>query len=259
MYICEAQNGEETIIALNSDSANPRRRGRWPIYLAVVITSAIGLFAVLFGKSLLGGDSASQPLKPTSVVQLPAPALSSTPLKDALQHRASNREFSKRAFDEQLLSNLLWAADGINRPKTGQRTAPSAYDWRHIEIFLADAQGVGRYDPIRHVVERLSPQDIRPMTGVQDFVKIAPLTLILVSDESEMAKKEFSELRPIFSGVGAGAIAQNVYLFCASEGLNVVVRASLDRAPLHKVLGLGPEKKIVVAQTIGFPPDSSSP
>lgn len=127
-----------------------------------------------------------------------------------------------------------------------------------MEIYLADAHGVGRYDAKRHAIEMLGAKDIRAQTGMQDFVASAPLTVVLVSDEGKMDEEGSHGLRPIFSGVAAGAIAQNIYLYCASAGLNVVVRASIDRDPLQKTLGLGQKQKIIVAQTIGFPPDSSA-
>lgn len=226
-------------------------------YLSIAIVAALVLVSVVVGRSLIGGGDA-KPLVSVGFRQLPPPALSQFTLKDALQNRASNREFGIRPLDDQTLSNLLWAADGVNRPGTGGRTAPSAYDWRYMDLYVADSHGIGRYDAKRHAIELLGTKDIRAFTGMQDFVKDAPLTIVLVSDEGKMDEKESHGLRPVFSGVAAGAIAQNIYLYCASAGLNVVVRASIEREPLRKVLGLGPNQKIIVAQTIGFPPDSSA-
>ena len=191
---------------------------------------------------------------PTEVHALPAPALNQMPLKDALQNRVSARVFSPKPLDDQTLSNLLWAANGINRPATGGRTAPSAYDWRYVDLYLLDARGVARYDAVHHAVERLDSKDIRVLAWEQGFVKDAPLNVVLVSSEGKMDPKESKEMRSIFTGVSAGAIAQNIYLYCASAGLNVVVRASIDRDALHRALRLGADQKIVVAQTVGFPP-----
>jgi hypothetical protein len=184
--------------------------------------------------------------------------LNGTPLKQALLNRTSSREFVPAPLDSQTLSNLLWAANGINRPATGGRTAPSANDWRHIDIYLCDARGVSRYDAQRHALERLDTVDIRHLTGKQEFVDTAPASLVLVSDERKMDAGEPADMRSIFSGVGAGAIVQNVYLYCASANLGVVVRASLDRKPLHKAMRLDPAQKIVVAQTIGWRSGSDS-
>ena len=185
---------------------------------------------------------------------MPVPALNQAPLKDALQNRVSARVFAAKPLDDQTLSNLLWAANGINRPATGGRTAPSAYDWRYVDLYLLDAQGVARYDAVHHALERLDNKDIRVLAGEQDFVKDAALNVVLVSSEGKMDPKESKEMRSIFTGVSAGAVAQNIYLYCASAGLNVVVRASIDRDALHRALRLGADQKIVVAQTVGFPP-----
>jgi len=192
--------------------------------------------------------------KVLQVVRLPPPALDTTSLRTALENRSSSREFASAPLDAQTLSNLLWSADGVNRPATGGRTAPSAYDWRYIDIYLCDARGVSRYDAVHHALERIDTADLRGLTGEQDFVGGAPLTLVLVSDERKMDSETPDEMRSIFSGVGAGAIAQNVYLYCASARLGVVVRASLDRRQLHKALRLHPRQKIVVAQTVGRRP-----
>ena len=233
---------------------------KYVVSILSVLVAAILAFAL---RSYIRSHAAVAEPRIIEVQKLPAPALGPTPLGEALQKRSSNRVFSGRSIDAQTLSNLLWAADGVNRPANGGRTAPSAYDWRYIEIYLADARGFGRYDAVHHSIERIGTNDIRALTGVQDFVKSAPLTLILVSnerkmDKHEIGKKETDEMVSIFSGVSAGAIAQNVYLECAASGLNVVVRASLDRKPLHKALGLGPDQKIIVGQTIGFPPPDSA-
>lgn len=188
------------------------------------------------------------------VQALPPPQLGETSLRESLQRRSSARAFDPRPLDVQTLSDLLWAADGVNRPATGARTAPTAYDWRHMVVFVFQAGGVARYDATRHALEWLDSTDRRGLTGMQDFVKTAPLNLVLVSDETKMDPKEPQAMRDIFTGVASGAIAQNVYLYCASVGLHVVVRGSVDREPLHRYLGLGPGQKIVVSQTIGAAP-----
>jgi nitroreductase len=209
---------------------------------------------VLLGTVAGCKPSSGSEAKPLEIRELPAPALNQASLKDALKNRVSTRVFKPGALDDQTLSNLLWAANGINRPTTGGRTAPSAFDWRHVDVYLADAQGLWRYNATRNAVERLGKTDVRSLTGVQDFVKDAPLDLILVSDEGKMDPKEPEEMRTIFTGVGVGAVIQNIYLYCASAGLNVVVRASIDRPALHKALGLKPDQKVIVSQTVGFPP-----
>ena len=130
-----------------------------------------------------------------------------------------------------MLSNLLWSAYGINRPATADRTAPS---WRHAiesEIYVAMADGVWRYDPRRHRLVQVVADDVRAQTGVQDFVGTAPLNLVYVADGDRLEGAAGDDKR-FWASTDTGFIGQNVYLFCASEGLATVFRASFDRARL---------------------------
>lgn len=235
---------------------NARIRRRLAVALGMVLVALGGAVAFRWAK----GESTAREDSPPPIgsvlrVQvLPPPQLGDTSLKVALQRRASARVFDPRPLEMQTLSDLLWAAEGVNRPETGARTAPTAYDWRHMEVYVFQAEGVARYDATRHALEWLDSADRRALTGVQDFVRTAPLNLVLVSDEDKMDPKEPQSMRDIFTGVASGAIAQNVYLYCASVGLHVVVRGSVEREPLHRYLGLGPGQKVVVAQTIGRAP-----
>jgi SagB-type dehydrogenase family enzyme len=186
-------------------------------------------------------------------IKLPPPRTSGgKPLMQALKDRRSSREFSGRELPADLLSSLLWAAFGINRPKTGGRTAPSAHDWEEIDLYVATAKGLYLYEPRRHALKEILAQDIRAETGMQPFVGEAPLNLVYVADLTRMTEAT-PEDKAWYSGPDAGFIAQNVYLFCASEGLAVVVRGMVDRPALGRLMSLGPEEKIVLAQTVGYP------
>jgi SagB-type dehydrogenase family enzyme len=186
-------------------------------------------------------------------IQLPKPQVEAgRPLMEVLKDRKSSREFSNEKLPIQVLSNLLWAAFGVNRPDSGRRTAPSAVNWQEIDIYVAAADGLYLYDAKPHILRPLLPEDIRPMTGRQPFVKEAPLNLIYVADFSRMGKAT-NEEKDFYSAADTGFIAQNVYLFCASEGLATVVRASIDRSALAKVMKLRPDQKITLAQTVGYP------
>ncbi|HNY32781.1 MAG TPA: DUF4184 family protein [Fibrobacteria bacterium] len=238
--------------ATRTDAARlekPRQFLVWLGLVAFTMGLAYTAFSTMQSRNWFGG-----PLEVSRIDPLPPPNLNQVSLREALQNRATHREFAQRPLDLQTLSNLLWAANGVNRPSTGGRTAPSAYDWRYIDIYLADAQGISRYDANRHSLERLGTTDIRALTGMQEFVKDAPLTLILVSDERKIGPKEAEESRAIYSTVAAGAVSQNVYLFCAAEGLHAVVRSSINRHHIHSALKLDPKEKVIVAQTVGFPP-----
>jgi hypothetical protein len=94
------------------------------------------------------------------------------------------------------LSNLLWAAAGVNRPDTGKRTAPSARDWREIEIYVAMANGTYVYDPNAHALRRVLARDVRALTGKQDYVAGAPLNLVYVADHSRMAEANVEDQNP---------------------------------------------------------------
>jgi SagB-type dehydrogenase family enzyme len=191
----------------------------------------------------------AQELKP---VPLPPPQTSGgKPLMQVLKDRHSTREFSSQKLPPQVLSNLLWAAFGVNRPD-GKRTAPSAMNWQEIDIYVATQDGLYLYDAKANALNPVLAQDIRGATGQQAFVKEAPVNLVYVADLAK-AGRAGGEMQTLFTAADAGFIAQNVYLFCASEGLATVVRGSVDREALGKLIKLRPDQRIILAQTVGYP------
>jgi len=189
-------------------------------------------------------------LKP---IKLPNPQVDGgRPLMQVLKDRSSSRSFSSEKLPDQILSNLLWAAFGINRPITGKRTAPSAVNWQEIDIYVATVEGLYLYDAKTQALEPILSGDIRSATGKQDYVKEAPVNLIYVADFSRMgtAAKEDKEL---YSASDTGFISQNVYLYCASEGIATVVRGSVDKQALAKTMKLRSDQKIILAQSVGYP------
>lgn len=192
----------------------------------------------------------AEDLKP---IQLMTPQVDGgKPLMKVLKDRSSSRSFSKEKLSVQMLSNLLWAAFGINRPDTGHRTAPSARNWQEIDIYVAMAEGLYLYDAKNHMLQPVLSGDIRVMAGTQDFVKDAPVNLIYVANFSKMGNANKDD-KVIYSAADTGFISQNVYLFCSSEGLATVVRGSIDREALSKAMKLSPDQKIIIAQTLGYP------
>ena len=188
-------------------------------------------------------------------VQLPAPqARGGRPLLEALKDRYSCRDFSDRPLSAQQLSDLLWCAFGVNRPATHGRTAPSAQNWQEIAIYVANAQGLFVFDPTAHALNRLSTTDVRAQTGLQPYAAAAALDLVYVADFSR-ATDATEEERRLYCVADTGFIGQNVYLFCASEGLATVVRGAIDRPVLATVLGLSPSQRIILAQSVGYPAD----
>lgn len=201
--------------------------------------------------ALAAGLACAEELQP---IKLPPPQMEQgKPLMQALHERKSTREFAPAKLPPQTLSNLLWAAFGVNRPAGGGRTAPSAHDWQVIGIYAATAEGLYRYDAKAHALQPLLGRDIRAFTGTQDFVKTAPVNLVYVADFSRMDADMSETDKKIAAAADVGFIGQNVYLYCASEKLATVVRGSIDETALAQAMGLKPNQWIVLAQSVGYP------
>jgi len=173
------------------------------------------------------------------------------PLMQALKERKSGREFSSQKLSSQTLSNLLWAAWGINR-SDGHRTAPSAINLQDIDVYVAASDGLFLYDAKNHQLQKILSEDIRADTGNQDYVKNAALNLIYVSDLARLKVPDPMAVE-FFTGAHTAFIAQNVYLFCASEGLSTVVRGNINKEALAIKMKLREDQKITLAQSVGYP------
>jgi nitroreductase len=194
--------------------------------------------------------TSGQELKP---VELLKPQFETgRPLMQVLKDRSSSRSFSREKLPEQVISNMLWAAFGINRPDSGKRTAPSAMNWQEIDIYVATADGLFLYDAKPRILKPVLTEDIRLLTGRQWYVRAAPLNLIYVADFSRMGGANLDD-KVFYSAADTGFISQNVYLYCASEGLATVVRGLVDRLDLAKVMRLRPEQRVILAQSVGYP------
>ncbi|MDD4856741.1 MAG: SagB/ThcOx family dehydrogenase [Candidatus Krumholzibacteria bacterium] len=186
-------------------------------------------------------------------VQLPEPQMEGgKTLMQALKARCTTREFSTEALSAQELSNLLWAACGVNRPDKGLRTAPTAMDKQEIDVYVALADGLYLYDAKANALDLVLAQDLREATGKQPFVKDAPVNLVFVADYAKMGDVP-KDVKDFYSATDTGYISQNVYLYCASAGLATVVRGWVDREPLAKAMNLRSDQKIILAQTVGYP------
>ena len=187
-------------------------------------------------------------------IALPAPQTEGgMPLMEALGLRASAREFAPEPLPAQTLSNLLWAAWGINRGDSGRRTAPSARNWQDMDLYVITAEAAYLYQPAANGLLGVAAGDLRRLAGTQTFVRTAPLTVVMVADTRRMLGAG-TETHQAYAWAHAGFISQNIYLFCASAGLNTVVRAMVDRPALAAALGLEEHHVIVFAQSVGFPP-----
>lgn len=207
---------------------------------------ALGLMGQTKPRPAVGGAKTTRALRPPG-------QHGGMPLMDALSRRQSQRSFSSRPLDDQRLSDLLWAAAGINRPKLGGRTTPSAMNAQEVQVYVALANGLFRYEPRAHELRLMLASDVRSVTGYQDFVDQAALDLIYVAEHTRMTLVPAAQ-RSAYAFAAAGAMAQNVYLYCASAGLATVIRAWFDHRALSQAMGLPPEQQLLLAQTVGRAP-----
>jgi SagB-type dehydrogenase family enzyme len=188
----------------------------------------------------------------TQRITLPRPQQEGgMPLMEAISKRRSTREFSPNELSLQMLSDMLWAGYGVNRPDGG-RTAPSALNAQEIDLYVALPSGAYLYGPTENCLQLVANNDVRRVTGYQDFVDEAPLDLVLVADHSRMKLAPVSQ-RESYASVAAGAISQNLYLFAASNELATVIRAWIDREAIAEALGLSHDHQVILSQTVGYP------
>lgn len=195
-------------------------------------------------------------LKPQAAIDAPAVVLPAPQrsggmaLMDALQRRESRREFDPTPLSEQSLSDLLWSAAGINRPGMSGRTAPSAMNSQEVQLYVAMPQGLFHYDPSGHALQMTVASDVRRVTGYQDFVDTAPLDLVYVAHHGHMKLVPVAQ-RERYAFAAAGAMAQNVYLYCAANCLATVLRAWFDNQALSQAMALESDQQLLLCQTVG--------
>lgn len=216
-------------------------RTRRDVVIGAAALTATGLFAPAKAET------------PVEIIKLPAPRMDGgLPVMQALVKRRSTRAYGAQPLDDQTMSDLLWAAFGINRPESGDRTAPS---WRHsieTEIYACTANGVFLFDPKAHALRRVLDTDIRSKTSAMVFAGSAPVVLVYAADLSRMAEAPREE-RVLNAHVDSAIVGQNVYLYCASAGLATVILGTADRAGLPKRIGLRDEQIVTFAQPVGHP------
>ena len=176
-------------------------------------------------------------------IVLPTPVKTGgKPLMDALNDRQSSRDFSDKELDQQILSDLLWAAYGFNRED--KRTAPSANNKQEFTIYVLLKSGIYVYDAKGNTLVLKTEGDFRAKSGNQEFVATAPLNLVFVADLEKVDRGTAS--------ADCGFISQNVYLYCASTNLATVVRGWFDQAELKEALQLGEKEEVILTQTVGY-------
>ncbi len=206
------------------------------------------LFLVL---GLLGGYTAAAQEK----ILLPEPNIRGE-FMEALKNRGTAKSFRVKDLSPQTLSDLLWAAFGVNDERTGRRTAASAFNVREMEVYVLTKDGGFRYDAVGRALERITGNDIRGVLNTQEYAKNAPVHLIYVADHSVSRAKYPAWGQPMieeYSTLHTGLISQNVYLFCAARGLGTVVRDIVHPEELRKLLKLDDSRSIIMSQTVGYP------
>lgn len=213
---------------------------------------AISLLVVTFAtaqtttKTQISQSITPMQLATFDTIKLLAPdTLGGKPLMQAIAHRKSDRQFDSKNLSLKHLSEILWVANGINRAN-GKRTVPSAMALYPLQTYAVMANGIYFYNPKKHQLEPVVKGDCRSLAGKQTFVDTAPLNLLFIA-KARNANEKFE-----MAMMDSGYCAQNVYLYCASEGLKCVVRAGAKETELLKVLNLDANYKFIIAQTVGY-------
>lgn len=187
-----------------------------------------------------------------NTIQLSSPQIDRNAFLHLLSKRASSRAFLPEPLPTPVLSNLMWAAAGISRPESGKRTAPTANNRQEVDVYAVTAQGLYLYDAKLQSLQLVHAGDFRAATGSQAYVKDAAVNLVYVANLTKSGGKT-EEDRLIYAAAAVGFISENVYLYCASEGLATVVRAYVDRPVLAEIMKLKPGQRIIFAQSVGYP------
>lgn len=172
------------------------------------------------------------------IKKLPEPDKSSELMK-LIDNRHSSREYSSKEISEQTLSELLWAAFGVN--KKGTRTIATALNEKNLKIYVLYQNSIWTYDAEANSLVKVSDEEISQYIAKQDYMKNAPVNLIYTGSDAN------------YSVFHAGSAAQNVYLYATDKGLNSIVRAYIDKDELKDKLHLDRDEFVIMNQVIGYP------
>ena len=190
-------------------------------------------------------------------IVLPAPKRAAMPLGEALEKRSTHREFSSEPLTDQELSDLLWAANGYNRPEEKKRTAPTAINRQEVDVYVLRADGAFFYDAAENALVRVCTDDLRGLTGrpgPNNFALAAPIALVYTIDFERQGMQGRPADSTKYACVDCGFVGQNVYLHCAAAGLNTVFLGSLRPTEIAAALGLPETRVPLFAQTVGKRP-----
>jgi nitroreductase len=181
-------------------------------------------------------------------IKLPAPLMKGgLSIMETLKNRQSIREYSSSELKLQDLSNLCWAATGINRPESGKLTAPTAMNKQEITLYYLDHKGAYIYNAKNNTLDLVSKGDYYDLTvSRQDFVREAPAILVIVSNTGA-----FDGNSP-YAYTDAGMVSQNISLFCAGNRMATVPRGMMDKDGLAKALRLRSGEVPVLNHPVGY-------
>ncbi len=204
------------------------------------------IISLAFALIMMGGSALAQ-----ETIQLPQPDMKMLKMTvaKAMQQRRSGREYVKgKAISDKQLSTILWAAVGINDPKTGRLTTPTAVNMQDIKVYVCNEKGVWLYSAKANNLTQVITQDLRPsLTARQMFVMDAPVTLLLVSEQSKNRRPNER-----YGAMDAGYVSQDIYLACAAMGLKTVARAMMDQEAVKKALNLKEGDYPMLNHPIGY-------
>ena len=198
---------------------------------------------------MLWSEVSAQELKP---IPLNAPDKTrGVNIMKALELRSSERNFSEIKLTLQELSDLAWAANGINRPDKSGRTAPSSMNAQDVDVYVILAEGAYFYDFRQQVLNPVAAGDHRKLVADrQPEMAVAPVMLVLVSDFSRL-KDNDDNVKMTKACMDVGTVSQNISLFCSGTGLVTVPRASMNQIELRKVLQLKESQKLIMNHPVG--------
>ena len=184
-------------------------------------------------------------------VKLPAPQKTGgKSINETLTVRESRNEFSNKMLSKQDLSNLLYAAIGVNR-ENGKLTSPTASNKQEIRVFVFTSEGVSEYLNNENGLRPVAKGDHRGIVaGRQDWVKAAPVVLVLVADGDKFGRVD--ERSKTMMAVDAGIVSENINLFCAGNGLATRPRASMDAEAISTLLGLTENQYPIMNNPVGY-------
>jgi SagB-type dehydrogenase family enzyme len=218
-------------------------------------TLGIGMFVVLLSMNTFAQVTPADAAKVTeSTKELrlePAERGGGRPLMEVFNERQSIRQISEQELEPRILSQLIWATNGVNREGEGKRTAPSAKNAQEIDIYIVTREGIYLYIPEGHTTKAIKSGDFRKMAvGRNEFAAEAPVVLVFVANAKKMEVFD-ATTKDFYSGIDCGYISQNVYMYCASENLATVALGGIDKDALGKILGLKNDK-VLLSQPVGY-------